>query len=181
MRVERYAHTEQDTWLWRRAILSDIPALVDLSDSNFRAEIDQVFTASRPTLAYHLSMDIVKQSYNPKSCIIVVAVSNDNQLLAYTWARPDATCWSADTMVSVAMVHLRLDLTAKQRVRLTHQMLDQVELYAVYAQIPVVCSTTVRHDQGAFLKIHEQRGYSVRGSYAYLKVSQELILAAKSS
>jgi hypothetical protein len=45
------------------------------------------------------------------------------------------------------------------------------EGFAKLAGVPIVCSTTMRNDQGAFLKLHSKNGYDVRGSYAYKKLS----------
>jgi hypothetical protein len=37
--------------------------------------------------------------------------------------------------------------------------------------VSVVCSSTMRREQNAFLKLHERNGYILRGSYAYKKIS----------
>ena len=74
-------------------------------------------------------------------------------------------------MVSVSMAHVDLTLSSRDRLRLITDMINQWEQFAIYTQTPIICSTTMRSDQGAFLKLHTRSGYDVRGSYAYKKIN----------
>ena len=74
-------------------------------------------------------------------------------------------------MCVVRMAHVDLNLSARERVRLVEDMMALWERFAVYCGVPILCSTTMRTDQTAFLKLHARRGYSVRGSFAYKKMS----------
>jgi hypothetical protein len=68
------------------------------------------------------------------------------------------------------MAHVDLSLSSKQRIRLVQDMLTIWENFANFAKVPIICSTTMRKDQNAFLKLHQRNGYDVRGSYAYKKL-----------
>ena len=74
-------------------------------------------------------------------------------------------------MVCIRMAHVALDLSAKTRVRLITDMMELWERFAQFANMPIICSTTMRRDQDAFLKLHSRNGYDVRGSYAYKRLS----------
>jgi hypothetical protein len=50
-------------------------------------------------------------------------------------------------------------------------MMTLWERFAVFSQTPIICSTTMRKDQNAFLKMHSRRGYDVRGSFAYKRLN----------
>jgi hypothetical protein len=92
-------------------------------------------------------------------------------MIAYTWAKSqDYTAWSDNEMVSVRMAHVDLSLNPKVRIRLVQDMMSMWEGWAKIIGVNIVCSTTMRHDQTAFLKLHARNGYDVRGSYAYKKL-----------
>ena len=74
-------------------------------------------------------------------------------------------------MVVVRMAHVDLNLPSRDRVRLIIDMMKLWEGFAKLANVSIVCSTTMRNDQTAFLKLHAKNGYDVRGSYAYKRVS----------
>ena len=74
-------------------------------------------------------------------------------------------------MVIVKMAHLSLNLSTRDRVVLVKDMLRIWEAFATLAQVPIICSTTMRKSQNSFLKLHERHGYDVRGSYAYKKLN----------
>ena len=74
-------------------------------------------------------------------------------------------------MVVIRMAHVDLSLSAKHRIKLVQDMFPLWENFAKVANVPIICSTTMRKDQNGFLKLHERNGYDVRGSYAYKKIS----------
>ena len=91
--------------------------------------------------------------------------------MAYTWAkRGERAAWSDDEMVTVRMAHVDLKLSVRERVRLVDDMMELWERFTKFCEVPILCSTTMREDQGAFLKMHTRRGYSVRGSFAYKRL-----------
>ena len=69
------------------------------------------------------------------------------------------------------MAHVDMNLSTKMRIRLVTDMFNLWEGFARLAQVPIICSTTMRRDQSGFLRLHEKHGYDVRGSYAYKKIT----------
>jgi hypothetical protein len=159
-------------YTWQPATGTDISNIVQMAESHFQTEIDQIFTPEPIVYSRNLTLAVVNQYYQPGTDLVSVARDSTGQLLAYTWARRgERACWSDDEMVVVRMAHVDLQLSARLRVKLVSDMMDQWERFTVYCGVPILCSTTMRADQLGFLRLHERRGYSVRGSFAYKKVN----------
>jgi hypothetical protein len=159
-------------WSWLPTSGTDIPALVDMAESHFQSEIDSVFTPEPLVYARNLTLATVNQFYNPRTELLQVAKNTETgAILAYTWAiRGERTPWSDDEMICAKMAHVDLTLPTRQRLRLVTGMILLWETWARECGVPVVCSTTMRRDQGGFLEIHRKLGYDVRGSYAYKRL-----------
>ena len=158
-------------YAWRPAAGQDIQNIVNLAEQHFQSEIDLIFKPNPITYSRHITHAVVNQFYNPNKELLSVCYADD-QLIAYTWAQADHRCnWSDDAMVNVNMAHVAMDLSSRQRVLLIKDQLQLWEQFAVVAGNLIVCSTTVRHDQTAFLKLHARMGYDIRGSVAYKKLS----------
>lgn len=157
---------------WRLADIGDTNDIVAMAQTHFEGEIDQIFTPEVPTMTRNVTFAIMNQIYYPGTEMITVCrAEDDNRLLAYTWAKSnDRACWSDDPMVCVRMVHVDLTLSPRLRIKLVKDMMSHWERLAAYSGNNIICSTTMRHDQDGFLKLHERAGYSVRGSYAYKKL-----------
>ena len=156
---------------WYRATLGDVPDIVALSKQYFEAEVDDVFCTDARVLEQNLAQAVLQQHYNPWSSCVMLARDPQHCIQAYTWlARGEHAVWSADEMAVVRMVHVRMDASTRQRVQIIKQMIDFWEVWARECSVPVICSTTMRHDQTAFLRLHQQHGYSVRGSIAYKRL-----------
>ena len=161
-----------NNWTWCRAAGTDVVEIGNIARAHFRSEITDIFALDEIAFNRNLTMDIVRQFYNPQMSLVTVARDNDTgALLAYTWCeRGQRAVWSDEEMVCVKMVHLDLDLTARNRVRLIQEMMEQWELWAQYCSIDIICSTTMRHHQDGFLRLHARAGYSVRGSICYKRL-----------
>ena len=160
-------------YIWRAATGSDIIAIVDLANDYFKNEINNIFTIDTLAGSRNVSIAIVNQFYNPNSELLYVAVDNTNKIIAYVWAKSNQRAvWSDEPMVVINMAHASMDLSSRFRIRLIQDMIKLWELFAVQAGNPIICSTTMRDDQSAFLKIHQKAGYDVRGSYAYKRLVQ---------
>ena len=172
MIVDKLAHTTDDPWTWRQAAGDDVEDMAGMAEYYFQTEIDQFQTPNRRYYAKNLTLAIVNQYYEPQNCMISVArEKSTGDLLAYTWVgRNDLAWWSTDEMAGVRIAHVALRLSGRTRLRLISQQLDLWETWAKICRIPVVCSSTVRSDQAGFMRLHEQHGYTVRGSFAYLRV-----------
>jgi hypothetical protein len=154
---------------WTLATGEDVNEIVALSKEFFENEIDELFTPEPPVLSRNLLFAVTSQFYLPGTELVSVCRSvPDRKLLAYNWAKSnDRAVWSDDPMVSVRMVHVNLTLPARIRIRIINDMMDQWEQFAYFTRHYIICSTTMRRDQDAFLKLHARRGYDIRGSYAY--------------
>jgi hypothetical protein len=156
---------------WARATLNDAGDIVHLAKTYFEAEVDDVFHTDPQVYEYNLILAIVHQHYNPYSVAVLACRDHNNQLIAYTWiTRGERAVWSAEEMITVRMAHVRMDASTRQRVQLVEQMIGFWEVWAQECSVPVICSTTMRHDQSGFLRLHERHGYSVRGSIAYKRI-----------
>jgi hypothetical protein len=72
--------------------------------------------------------------------------------------------------MSVHMAHVDPTMSSRSRITLLKDMLDIWERFAQMTNTPIIASSTIREEQQAFLKLHEQRGYIIKGSTAYLRV-----------
>jgi hypothetical protein len=157
---------------WTFAHLTDVDDIVKMAEQHFQTEIDLIFKPEPTVYARNLAYAVLNQSYYPGSELLTVARDNNKRLLAYNWAKSgDRAFWSDDLMINVRMVHLDLALPTRTRIKLIKEMMAHWEELARLSKNPIICSTTMRHSQDAFLKLHERAGYSVRGSYAYKKIS----------
>jgi len=156
---------------WFPAMGTDVNEIVVMAQQHFQNEIDEIFTPDPVAYSRNITFAVVNQFYNPNAELLTVARSQEGRLLAYTWAKSfDHAPWSDDNMIVVRMAHLALDLSARQRVTLIKDMLQLWESFAQLNKNPIICSTTMRREQDAFLKLHKQAGYDIRGSYAYKRI-----------
>jgi hypothetical protein len=161
------------SYIWRPATGLDVSPIVQMAQQHFETEIDTVFTPDPVAYSRNLTLAVVNQFYLPTTELVSVAVKFD-KIVAYTWAQSgQRSPWSDDNMVVVKMAHLDLSLPSRDRIVLVKDMMRLWEAFARLSNTAIVCSTTMRRDQSAFLKLHERQGYDVRGSYAYKKLSTE--------
>jgi hypothetical protein len=160
------------TYTWRPANGLDVPHIVQMAIDHFETEIDSIFTPDPVAYSRNITLAVVNQFYCPTTELLSVATDSTNNIVAYTWAKTkEYAPWSDDEMLIVKMAHLSLNLSPRERVKLVIDMLQLWEAFATLAQVPIICSTTMRKDQSSFLKLHERHGYDVRGSYAYKKLN----------
>lgn len=157
---------------WRPAAIHDLQDIVALAQTHFEIEIDNIFTPEPMTYARNLTLAIVNQHYNPFKELISVARDNEDRLLAYTWAgRGETAPWSDDEIATIRMAHVAQSLSPRLKVELVKDMLGLWETWARISGLKVISSTTMRSKQDAFLRLHEQAGFTVRGSFAYKRLS----------
>jgi hypothetical protein len=157
---------------WMLANGTDVPDIVAMAETHFEGEINTIFQPEPITLSRNVTFAVVNQFYMPGTELVTVCrEEGTGKLLAYTWAKGgERACWSDDLMVNVRMAHVDLTLSPRMRVTLIKDMMSHWERFANYNGDTIICSTTMRHDQDAFLKLHAKNGYDVRGSYAYKKL-----------
>ena len=171
--LARYAHTETDPWRWRPAAGPDTEAITAMAQTHFGLETDRIFENDPIEYSRNVLLATVNQFYNPKKELISVAVHTEtDQILAYTWAmRGQYAPWSSEEMVAVRIAHVNLRLSQRGRIYLLAQMIRMWEVWATACDIKIICSSSVRGDQTAFMHLHEDAGYSVRGSIAYKRLN----------
>lgn len=161
------------TWTWNTAAGPDVSDIVAMARGHFETEIDQIFIPDPIAYSRNLTLAIVNQFYVPGTELLKVCRDLNGRLIGYVWAHRSAAPWSDDPMCAVRMVHVDLELSARDRIRLIQEMIMHWESWCHESGIPVVCSTTMRGDQAGFMRIHERMGYSVRGSYAYKRIESK--------
>lgn len=160
-------------YTWRNATLADVTAVVKMAQQHFESEIDTIFTPEPVVYARNITVAVHTQQYFPTKELLAVAYNPENprHLLAYTWiAANEVAAWSDDRISSVRIAHVDLSVSARTRIKLVNDMIEIWENFARYADTPILCSTTMRNDQQAFLKLHLRAGYDIRGSYAYKRI-----------
>lgn len=159
----------QYSWQWQQATGADVPDIVRMAQRHFETEIDQIFWPDPLAYERNLMRAIVEQHYNPAQELLLTARQHQ-QLLGYVWAHRSTAPWSDDAMCTVRMVHVDLELSSRQRLRMVTEMIMAWELWAHRWRMPVICSTSMRQDWQPFMALHQRRGYSVRGSFAYRRL-----------
>jgi len=143
-----------------------------MAENHFQTEIDTVFKPDTVAYSRNITFAIVNQFYLPGSELLYIARDTSGKLLAYTWAKSnERAAWSDDNMIVIRMAHVDLSLSARDRLRIISDMMTIWEQFARSTNTSIICSTTMRKDQDAFLRLHARNGYDVRGSYAYKKLS----------
>lgn len=172
--LEKYAHTAADTWRWAPASGSDTQDIVDMALVEYSKETDTIFKHDVLEYSRNVTLAIVTQFYNPKMELFSVARDVvSGALLAYTWAvRNQRSPWSPEEMVVIKIAHVDQHCTPRQRVFMCAQMLRMWEVWARACDINIICSSTIRRDQDAFLSLHRSAGYDIRGSICYKRLNQ---------
>ena len=79
--------------------------------------------------------------------------------------------YAHEELAEARFIHLDLTLSARKRITLTAQILQFWQAWCYACNIPVLVSTSIRTDQGAFMRLHQELGFTVRGSLAYLRIN----------
>lgn len=158
-------------WTWAPAVGTDVPQIKDIAESWFQREIEGIWVPDPIAYMRNITQAVVNQYYSPGSELILVA-KIDESIVGYLWVRRNQKSpWSDEEQAVVQMVHVDLALSARDRVQLIREMISAWETWCENFGIGIVCSTTMRGDQTAFLRLHERCGYVIRGSYAYKRLN----------
>ena len=178
----------------------DVEDMVELSNSFFGAEADGIVSRSRAVFRHRLTVATTEQLFNksrefiavcrgePKTVpmydmnMVVMGSHTVQPLLGFCWFdRGGYTTYSNDEISNAKMHHIDLSLPARTRIRLVNEMIDQHILWAHTWGVPVVCSTSIRADHDVFMKIHKKRGFTVNGSYAWIRTEEGMKCLKSSS
>jgi len=157
---------------WVPATGPDIEKLTELSVKNCMTDVETIYDVKPIIFTRNLTLAVVNQHFTPNEELLSVAKDSNGTILAYTWAScSQYALWSNEKMLIVNMAEIELTLPIKLRIKLVKDMMYLWEEFCKLSQIPIICSTTLRVNQSAFLKLHEREGYQIRGSAAYKRLS----------
>ena len=163
----------EKNWEWSLAHpLHDVEDIVELADSHFGCEADGILKRDRQVFRHRLTVACTEQLFNKGREFIAVCRDVDT-LLGFCWFdRGGYTTYSNEEISNAKFHHLDLGLSVRTRVALLNEMIDQHILWAHTWSIPVVCSTSIRAEHNGFMKIHKKRGFTVNGSYAWIRTEE---------
>jgi hypothetical protein len=161
--------------------LHDVEDIVELSDSVYGHEADGIVTRDRGVFEHRLTVACTEQLFNKGREFIAICrergfydgFGDPPKLLGFCWFdRGGYTTYSNEEISNAKFHHVDLTLPVRLRVRLINEMIDQHILWAHRWGIPVVCSTSIRSEHDGFMKIHKKRGFTVNGSYAWIRTEK---------
>lgn len=151
---------------WQLATGSDVQEIVNLS-MTYHNDIDAFLTPDPICGSRNITHAIVNQFYLPNTELVLVC-RPDDKLYAFTWCNiGTGEPFSDEKLIDVRMATVDLSLPTKSKVKLLFDMMTLWEDFAIKNDIKLISSNTVRDEQTAFLKLHEKRGYIVKGSFAF--------------
>jgi hypothetical protein len=159
---------------WRPAGFNDVHSIVTMSYMNHRDELNKFFTVDPIIYERLIAHSVIDQIYTPSKELLSVAVDDSGVLLAYTWAQvSNQNHWSSDVMLVAQMAQVDLTRPTRLRIKLIKDIFNIWDEYAKLSDVRVICSNSLLENQTAFLELHRRHGFTVKGSYAYKKVSTE--------
>jgi hypothetical protein len=154
--------------------LYDVDDIIALAEKNFRQEAVDILATDPMVFRHHVTVTTTNQLFDKVKEFFAVCRDGD-KLLGYCWFdRGGYTTYSRDEISNAKFHHVDLSLPLRLRVRLINEMIDQHILWAAKCGIPVVCSTSIRSDHEGFMRIHKKRGFTVVGSYAWIRTEEGL-------
>ena len=174
MILQQYLPSGRDTWTWHLAQPSHVIPIVALADQQYGPEVDEIFTTDPRIMARHVHLAITEQTYDHSRQQIIVAEDSAGIVMAWAWlGRGVYMPYAAEECAEGKFIHMDLNLPASTRIRITAQVLQQWILWCQIQQIPVLVSSTIRADQAGFLRLHQQAGFTIRGSVAYRRTTNK--------
>ena len=158
--------------------LQDVEDMVLLADQVYGQEVEGILKRDRNVFRKNLTIATTVQIFDKGREFIAVCRDipfGEQRLLGYCWFdRGGYTTYSSEEISNAKFHHLDLSLPAKQRVRMINEMIDQHILWAHTWGIPLICSTSIRSEHDGFMRIHKKRGFTVNGSYAWIRTEEAM-------
>jgi hypothetical protein len=152
--------------------LHDVDDIVEMADNLFGHEADGIVTRSRGVFRKNVTIATTVQLFDKSREFIAVCRDGD-KLIGYCWFdRGGYTTYSDEEISNAKFHHVDLNLSPRLRMRLINEMIDQHILWAHTWGIPVVCSTSIRSEHDGFMRIHQKRGFTAHGSYAWIRTAK---------
>jgi hypothetical protein len=131
-----------------------------------------VLTFDEKFLRKNLTVAATVQLFD-KSKEFIAYCSDGDKILGGCWFDRGAySTYSTREISNSKFHHIDLSLPTRQRIRILNAMIDQHLLWADNWGIPVVCSTSIRKDYEGFMRVHEKRGFTVNGSFAWIDTKE---------
>lgn len=172
MNRQQLQHKATDAWIWSKATPADVEEIVILASNFYSKEINAFFTFHPTRYSYHLHKSILEQTFHPSQQYLAVARDKlTNKLMCYNWCeRGKYTPYATEEMAVGEILHIDLTVPVRQRVHLVGQTFDQWIIWCELNRIPVLCSTSIREEQAAFMRLHSVYGFENHGSFAYKEI-----------
>ena len=157
-------------YTWNFASVNDTAEIMNLN-LKIQHEVDTLFNFNPNVLAHNIVLGLVNQHYTAGSELLAVARDADNKIIAFTWAKAnESTIFSAEPLIYIRLAHVDPDLPVRTKIKLLKDQLTIWERFAQLTNTPLIYSSTLREEQATFLRLHQQSGYTTRGSSAYKRV-----------
>jgi len=162
-------------WEWRLAEAEDIDDIADLCEQHYQPYMQEIITPDRTWFKYQVALAITHQHHHrAHQMFLVCRLHATDELIAYAWmTRGAKPVWTQEEQAEARLAHVLPTLSPKHRIALIAQMLAMWETWARVCKIPVIVSTSILPEQRAFMRLHEQQGYTVLGSYAYKRLKEK--------
>ena len=160
--------------------LHDVDDIVDMADTIFGVEADGILTRDRNVFRKNVTIASTVQLFDKGREFLAVCREYDiafdsHRLMAYCWFdRGGYTTYANEEISNAKFHHVDMSLSARTRVRLINEMIDQHILWASSWGIPVICSTSIRAEHNGFMRIHQKRGFQVNGSYGWIRTENAI-------
>lgn len=150
--------------------LYDVDDIVALAQRLFDLEGMTVLKADPYIFRQQLTLATTYQVFDKSREFIAIARDTEGKLGGYCWFdRSGYTTYSREEISNAKFHHVSPDLPLITRVKLILSMIDQHILWCQKWGIPIICSTSIRTEHDGFMKIHKKRGFTVNGSYAWIR------------
>lgn len=165
-------YNDTDNWTWNKAVQNDVLDILNLVESHFQIEIEDILVPNRTKMTYHLQRAVLEQTYKPNQELLSIARDKTTRkILAWGWIiRGKYTVYANEEMAVAEFAHTDLTLPTRTRIRLIGQLFDQWIAWCYLHEIPVICSTSIREDQRGFMRLHDYYGFKSKGSFAYKRI-----------
>ena len=176
MITQKYLPKSTDTWRWSLMQSGDLDEVVALAVDQYQSEVEGLLTPSPRIFRYNLELALCEQQFQLSREQVIIARHNQTQeLMAYAWCRRGQyTPYSTEEMAEAAIAHVQLHLPDRVRVRILAQMLQQWILWCQLNNIPVLVSSSIRQEQTAFMRLHEQFGFRRVGLLAIKRIRDSI-------
>lgn len=159
--------------VWTPVQLADVPRIVAFTSRHYLQELAGVLTVDLDRLCESIAHDVLRRNFNAGTAMIQQAHIAD-RLVGWHWiSLGSGTDYIQEATAEAHMLHIDLTLPARTRVRMITDTLQAWENWCRILEIPVLVSTTIRRDWQPFMELHRRRGYEVRGSHAFKRITKE--------